>query len=202
MLSVGQPASVGVQVQHAVPELLVIAVHLVDHLLRTADQRRAALDEVVQIGEGRLKPEPALEFALGREDRRAYQQQLKHFLAGAYPEETGRKADKEWARLQSKAKIGVDDQGRPVLDVWVGETLVQIGMATGNILSGNAPLEIKRQLLEARLQSELRQASPQGLTETEVARDWELLQKTMTERDSPVATRISPRLEGMRRNRP
>jgi hypothetical protein len=142
------------------------------------------------------------ELPLGHEDRRAYQQQLKHFLAGAYPEETGRKADKEWARLQSKAKIAVDEQGSPVLYLPFGETVVQIGMATGNILSGDAPLEIKRQLLEARLQSELRRGAPQGLSETEVARDWDLLQKTMTEGDSPLALRTAPRLETAGGNRP
>jgi hypothetical protein len=39
-----------------------------------------------------------------------------------------------------------------------------------------------RQLLEARLQSELRSKSSQGLSETEVDRDWKLLQKTVAER--------------------
>ena len=53
VLGVGQAAGVRVQVQHAVPELLVVAVHLVDDLLRAADQRGAALDEVLQ---GRRRP--------------------------------------------------------------------------------------------------------------------------------------------------
>lgn len=144
------------------------------------------------------EPEPPL----GREDRRAYQQELKHFLAGAYPEKPGRKVDKVWARLQSKAKTGVDEQGRPVLEVRVGESIVQIGVSADNILSGTAPPEMERQLLEARLQSELRRGSSQGLSETEVERDWELLQKTRAESDSPVATRIAPRLEAARGNRP
>ena len=99
---------------------------------------------------------------LGREDRRAYQLQLKHFLAGAYPEKPGRNVDKVWAKLQSKAKTGVDDQGRPVLEVQVGENAVQIGVAADNILSGTAPPELVRQLLEARLQSELRREISAG----------------------------------------
>jgi hypothetical protein len=139
---------------------------------------------------------------LGREDRRAYQQQLKHFLAGAYPEKPGRKVDKVWARFQSKAKTGVDDEGRPVLEVQVGESVVQIGVTADNVLSGSAPPEMERRLLAARLQSELRRGSAQGLSETEVARDWELLQKTMTESDSPVAIRVAPRSESIRRNQP
>lgn len=138
---------------------------------------------------------------LGAEDRRAYQLQLKHFLAGAYPEKPGRKVDKAWARVQSKAKTGVDNEGRPVLEVKVGESQVLVGAAADNVLSNNASPEMVRQLLEARLQAELRQ-SRRGLSETEVERDWELLQKTMAESDSAVATRVTLRSESIRGNRP
>jgi len=58
---------------------------------------------------------------LGREDRRAYQQQLKHFLADAYPEISAPNSEKVWDRLQSKARPDVDDQGRPVLEMKIGE---------------------------------------------------------------------------------
>lgn len=61
MLGVGEPARVSVHVEHAVPELLVVAVHFVDHLLRAADQRRAALDEVLQGGEHRIDAQTFLE---------------------------------------------------------------------------------------------------------------------------------------------
>ncbi len=139
---------------------------------------------------------------LGREDRRAYQLQLKHFLAGAYPEKRGRNADKVWERLQSRAKSGVDDHGRPILQLQVGGSLVQVGVSADNVLNGNAPPQLVRQLLEARLQSELRSKSGQGLTDTEIARDWALLQKTAAASDSPVVTRPAPRTENSRGNRP
>src|SRR5271169_2394106 len=58
---------------------------------------------VFVVGSDRERP-------LDREDRRAYQLELKHFLAGAYPEKHGRQADKAWEKLQSKAKSGVDEQ--------------------------------------------------------------------------------------------
>jgi hypothetical protein len=164
----------------------------------------------VGTGAGHFEPaRGAMVFVLGGEperpldpeDRRAYQLQLKHFLAGAYPEKPGRKVDKVWAKVQSKAKTGVDDQGRPVLEVKAGDTRVQVGAAADNVLSSNASPELVRQLLEARLQAELRQ-SRHGLSETVVARDWELLQKTMAESDSPVASRTSLRTENIRGNRP
>jgi hypothetical protein len=103
--------------------------------------------------------------------------------------------------LQSKAKTGVDDQGRPVLEVQVGERRVQIGMAADNVLSGNPPPELVRQLLEARLQAELRR-SPQALSEGEIERDWGLLQKTLVQSDSRVAIRLATRSENIVGNRP
>ena len=139
---------------------------------------------------------------LDREDRRAYQLQLKHFLAGAYPEKPGKNADKVWERLQSRAKTGVDDQGKPVLQLQMGESLVQIGVAADNVLNGNAPPQLVRQLLVARLQSELRNRSAQGISETEVARDWKLLQRMMGESDSHLTARSAQRSENSRGNRP
>jgi hypothetical protein len=143
-------------------------------------------------------PEPPL----GREDRRAYQLELKHLLAGAYPENSNRKIEKQWARLQSHAQVGVDDQGRPVLRMQVGDNLVQIGASADNILSAGAPPELVRQILEARLQAELRGKAPKGVSESEVARDWKLLQQTLDESDSHGTMRSTARAEMNHGNRP
>jgi len=139
---------------------------------------------------------------LDREDRRAYQLELKHFLAGAYPEKRGRNTDKVWQKLQSRAKSGVDEQGRPLLQLQVGDSLVQVGVSADNVLNGNAPPQLVRQLLEARLQSELRGRSVQALTDAEVARDWKLLQKTVVESGTTDTARPAPRSENSRGNRP
>jgi hypothetical protein len=142
------------------------------------------------------------ELPLGREDRRAYQQELKHFLAGAYPEGPGKNADRAWERLQSKAKTGVDEQGRPILQLQIGERQVEVGVSAGNVLNGNAPPELVRQLLEARLQSELRHKSTFGISETEIARDWKFLEKAMGDSDSTHTARTAPRSENVRGNKP
>ncbi|MGC1450129.1 MAG: hypothetical protein WA830_08845 [Candidatus Sulfotelmatobacter sp.] len=144
----------------------------------------------------------APERPLDPEDRRAYQQQLKHFLAGAYPYNPGKNVDKVWERMQSKAHTGVDDQGRPVLQVQMGDSLVQIGVAADNVLNGSAPPQLVRQLLEARLQAELRRKSPPLISEAQVARDWKLLQKTMNEGTSPAPTRFAPTPENVRGSQP
>jgi hypothetical protein len=138
---------------------------------------------------------------LDREDVRAYQQELKHLLAGAYPEKPGLNIDKSWERLQSRASHAVDSQGRPVLEMQYGENLVQVGASPGNVLNGQPPSQLVRQLLEARLQSELGRRSSQSISETELSRDWELLQKTMAT-DSPLTTRVSQRTETYRGNQP
>jgi hypothetical protein len=135
-----------------------------------------------------------------REDLRAYQQELKHLLAGAYPE-TGRSAEKAWSKLQSKAQTTVDDDGLPALRMQHGDERVEVGIAAGNVLNGNAPPELLRQLIEARLQSELHR-SPHGIAEAEVVRDWNLLYRAMGAGETAQSAHVVTRLEPNRGNRP
>jgi hypothetical protein len=138
---------------------------------------------------------------LDREDVRAYQQQLKHLLAGAYPEKTGLSMDKSWERLQAGAARAVDSKGRPVLQIPVGDHLVQLGASAGNIWNGQPPSQLVRQLLEARLESELGGRSSHSITEAEVSRDWQMLQRTMAV-DSPLTAHVIQRSEAYRGNQP
>lgn len=160
-------------------------------------------------GAGHFEPDRnAMVFVVGssreapvdHEDLRAYRHQLKHLLAGAYPDKSGRSVDKVWARIQSQATTTIDAQGHPVLQMRVGERDVEIGVSADNILNGNAPPQLVRQLLEARLQSELTHRTPHGISENEVARDWDLLQKTMPG-SSFSGTRGAGRSESWRGNR-
>ena len=138
------------------------------------------------------------EAPLDREDLLAYREELKYLLAEAYPGSPSPNADKSWERLQSKAKTAVDSEDRPVLQLRVGEKLVQVGDSAENIFAGNAPPQLVRQLLEARLQSELSRRSAHGITETEVARDWKLLQQTLPENVSSLGARSLQTLRGNR----
>ena len=140
---------------------------------------------------------------LGREDRRAFQDQLKHYLAGAYPEESGKRVDRAWEKLQSKATAEVDQQGRPVLQMQVDGSPVLVGATAENISASGAPPQLVRQLLEARLQSELTRGSVHGITESEVERDWKLLQQTVSQSDDHLTARSGQRPEStFRGNRP
>jgi hypothetical protein len=143
----------------------------------------------------------APEQPLDREDVRAVQRQLNHFLADADSEAAGPNPSKAWERLQAKANAEVDDQGRPVLQIPVGNASVRIGVAADNVLSGDASPQLVRALLAARLQLELRGKSAQGITETEVARDWQLLKQTLGS-ESLLTARSEQRSENIPAIRP
>jgi hypothetical protein len=155
-------------------------------------------------GAGRFEPtRNANVFVAGRdpespaehEDVKAYQSELKHYLAGAYPEASPEHIEKAWGRLQAKARPALDSQGHPILEMQVGEKFVQVGVSASNIMKNNPPPELVRQLLEARLGSELRHPVPRSISETQIERDWSLLQKAASETDSTLTARRASSVE-------
>jgi len=137
--------------------------------------------------EGRFQPDRgALVFhadgpsepPMAGKNRKAYQQKLKNLLAEVDPG-SGRRFDKEWAKRQSHAKTGFDEQGSPILLIQDGEHLVRVGASAANVLNASDSPQFARQILAARLQSELRHSSPHALSEGDIARDWNLLQQTL-----------------------
>jgi hypothetical protein len=159
----------------------------------------------VGTGAGRFEPDrDALVFNPGsdpqspiaRADRKAYQKQLKNLLAEADPITSGQSVDKAWERLQAKARPDFDETG-PVLQMQVGERSVRVGASAENVLNGDGPPLLAQQILEARLQSELRHAPPHGISQREVAREWNLLKQSMlqqgrAESDSVLSARSAP----------
>jgi len=141
-----------------------------------------------------LQPGSGLEPPLAREDRRSYQHQLKNMLAESYPVTSGKNVDKAWSRLQARSKTDFDDEGRPVLQVPVDGRVMRLGVSADNVLAGASP-QLARELLEARLQSELRGNAAHSVSEREVARNWKLLQQTVSGADSPLTARSAPHLE-------
>jgi hypothetical protein len=137
---------------------------------------------------------------LNHEDLRAYQLELKHLLAGTYPEKSEHSVTREWEKLQAKAVPALDAQGRPVLQMRVDGNLIEFGASQENILSGNAPPQLLRELLEARLDSELHKRSPHGISEIEVDHDWRLLEM-LTENEPSTANRSAARAD-LRGNQP
>jgi hypothetical protein len=165
----------------------------------------------VGTGAGRFKPaHDAPVFNAGREpeapldteDFRAYQHELKNLLAETYPVTSGQNVGKAWSKLQAAAKKDFDSDGRLVLTMQFQGRMVRIGASADNLLNGNAPPQLIRELLEARLQSELHTKSPHEITESEVTRDWKLLQQTLPKGASPLTASTMQRSEPARGNAP
>jgi hypothetical protein len=140
-------------------------------------------------------PDGGLEPPLSRADRKTYLRQLKSLLAEADFPASGESTDKEWAKLQSKAKTDLDGEGAPILEMRLAGRPVRVGAAADNVLNDSAPPQLVREILEARLQSELRHSTPRGLSRTEVTRDLSLLQQAQRElakeaRDDSPATEL------------
>lgn len=156
----------------------------------------------VGTGAGRFDParqamvfnaDRALEPPLGAGDRRSYQSELKqlelnHLELNPAPaaESNGARAEK-WRRLLRSATPDLDAEGRPVLRIHVGEEVMSAGVSAGNILASDAPEQFTAQLLKARLHAELRRGNPPKASESDVTRDWNLLQKAVNGSDVEVA---------------
>jgi len=154
-------------------------------------------------GKGALafEPESSLQPTVGRDDLRAYQRQFKSFLAETYPVSSGENVGKAWSKLQAKARIDFDEKGRPILQVPVEGRIVRLGASAENVLNGNAPPQLARELMEARLQSELRRGATRGVSAADIARDWKLLQSAGAEKESLTA-HSTPRPEAVGGNLP
>jgi hypothetical protein len=133
------------------------------------------------------------EVPLGREDRRAYQEELKGLLANVDAEGSSGHIRKEWAQLQAKAQPGFDVQGRPVLQIRIGERMVKVGVSADNILSSSAPFQLVQELLEARLEAELGRKAAPTISEKELVRDWQLLQQARNVEGRELADGFTPR---------
>ncbi len=139
----------------------------------------------------------ALEPPLGAEDRRVYQSELNHLhlsVADPVSEGAGIRVEK-WSRLLRNSAPDLDAQGHPVMRVHVGGEVVSIGVSGSNILAYDAPEQLTEQLLEARLHAELRRGNPPKASESDITRDWNLLQKAMNRSDADVAARPSRPLQ-------
>jgi hypothetical protein len=146
----------------------------------------------VGTGAGRFDParqalvfnaERALEPPLGTEDRLSYESELNHLVADPAAEGNGARIEK-WRNLLRNAAPDLDAQGRPVMRIPIGEEVVSVGVSGSNILDNDAPGTLTQELLEARLHAELRRGNPPKVSESDVTRDWNLLQKAMNGSDA------------------
>ena len=124
-----------------------------------------------------FNPDGVLESPLSRADRKTYRRQLKSLLAEWDPAGRGLNAAKQWEKLQSKAEVSLDSQGEPFLQFTLDGKLFRVGASTGNVAGASDGSPLAKELLAARLDSELRYAPSRGLSPSALARDWRMLQQ-------------------------
>jgi len=129
-----------------------------------------------------------LEPPLGAEDRRSYLSELNHLLADPNSELNVARAEK-WGRVLRNAAPDLDAEGRPVMWIRLGGEVVSVGIAGSNLFNNDAAGLFTKQLLEARLHAELKRGNPPKASESDITRDWFLLQTAMHGADGEVTAR-------------
>jgi hypothetical protein len=124
------------------------------------------------------------ELPLTGEERRAYRKVLHHLLAQADIERSTVNAHENWERVQSQAEYRIDQHGKLVLQTNIGSHVVNVGDSANDVLTIDAPPQFIQALLTARLQSELHKSSSGKVSDRQIVRDLQLLQRAMEADDS------------------
>jgi len=143
---------------------------------------------VAYIGSGRFDPTRRamimdsageLETPLPSVQRRAYRRQLEQLLVRMNPQIKTWQNERAWARLEAGASLQLDVSGMPYLQMRVGAELISVGISRDNILESDVAPQLAQKLLVARLDEELRSGATPKASESDVVRDWELLQQVL-----------------------
>lgn len=127
-----------------------------------------------------LSPYGDFEPPLSHAERKAYQRQFKSLLAEYGGEARNERIDKRWEKLQSRAQAAFNDEGYPIFQLQLDDRLVRVGASAGNVLDSSSAPKLVREIIEARLQSELYHSPRRGISRSEIARDWSLLQQAQS----------------------
>ncbi|HEX4424310.1 MAG TPA: hypothetical protein VH079_02855 [Terriglobales bacterium] len=124
-----------------------------------------------------MDSERELQPPLASNQRKALTTQLDELSASANSDSRAWRNEKMWRRLEADAEPELDRAGAPVLQVRVGEDIVNVGISRENVLSTPGSPELSQELLEARLREELRRSASSKTSESDVISDWKLLQQ-------------------------
>ncbi|HXN64565.1 MAG TPA: hypothetical protein VN862_04470 [Candidatus Acidoferrales bacterium] len=125
-------------------------------------------------------PTGDLEEPLSAQQRRAYSRDLSGLMRGN--SELGNDAE-PWKNVEAGARLGLDPQGRPILEVPSDAGTVQVGISRSNVFDRGTSLELTENLLETRLRQELRRGSVKA-SGIGLQSDWNFLQKVISSQQS------------------
>jgi hypothetical protein len=130
-----------------------------------------------------------LEPRIDEEDRRAYQIELNHIMAAEWASVGQSRVAKILSRTLNTSMPGFDADGRPMLRLTSGDETQNFGIARANLLTVESDsAKFVQELLEARLHEELRKGNPAKVSESDIERDWSLLQKSLKTTDEQLAS--------------
>jgi len=130
-------------------------------------------DAMVLVPGGR--PQPPLD----ARERHAYEERLNSLLAQNGQDVSVKDSSKAWARLQANAEPAMDEYGRPMLAMRMGDQMIDVGIARANILTNSAPPSLTGTVIATRLHLELQRGSDAKASQKDVANDWTLLQQVL-----------------------
>jgi hypothetical protein len=115
-----------------------------------------------------------LERPLNAQQRREYLARVESLARGVAEAATVPEA--HWPRLEANAQPSLDAEGRPMLQMRLGDTPLEVGLARQNIGKPSEAPELAQHLLLIRLREELRRSTPR-VAESDVANDLNLLER-------------------------
>ena len=143
-------------------------------------------------------PRRDLEAPMSAQERREYQTRLERMARGIT--EGTILEEVKWPRLEATAQPQLDEAGRPVLRLTLGEGPVAVGLTRDNIVSASEAPEIAQHLLVVRLREELRKSAPK-IAASDVYNDMLLLEELhrgRSERPSSIADSLGMKAGGTR----
>jgi hypothetical protein len=132
-----------------------------------------------------------LEPRIDEEDRRAFQIELNHLMAADLTWIGQSRVQKTLSRTLNASTPGLDAEGRPMLRLSAGKEMEDYGITGANVFAVESSGQFVRELLEARLHEELRKGNPAKVSESDVERDWDMLQKSLKASDRQLASGVT-----------
>jgi hypothetical protein len=134
-----------------------------------------------------FSPEGGLQTRLSAQERRAYRKGLEEVTRTVA--NAPRREEASWHHLLDGARLKVDENGRPILEVRTDDGFVEVGITRENVLRSDVPPEVTQELLVARLREQLQSGRSPKTSEPELQRDWKLLEAAFSETSNDTAAR-------------
>lgn len=123
-----------------------------------------------------LNADGELEAAPTKEEIRKYSKSLAAMEAET-PEDIARRDATSWRMFEEKAQPVLDAHGQTALASTVRNDLVDLGVTRKDISNGDAPMELRRGLMVARMRQALARNRAPRISGSELREDWQLLEK-------------------------